>query len=81
MSLPLSIRFGRTVRILRETYGWSQEQLAMRADLNRSYLGEVERGTVVPSLSTADKLANALDVSLAGLIDQCGPVRSSHTRP
>ena len=36
--------FGAAVRHLREAQGWSQELLAEKADLNRSYLGEVERG-------------------------------------
>ena len=71
MSLPLGVRFGSAVRHLREAQGWSQEHLATRAKLNRSYLGEVERGTVMPSLGTAEKLASALEVSLARLIDKC----------
>ena len=56
------------MRDLRESRGWSQEVLAEKADLNRSYLGEVERGQVSPSLSTAKKIAGALDVSLSDLI-------------
>lgn len=63
--------FGRAVRRFREGYGWSQELLAEKADLNRSYLGEVERGQAVPSLATAAKLAGALEVSLSGLLSQC----------
>ena len=39
-----SHHFGLAVRQSREALGWSQEQLAARADLNRSYVGEVERG-------------------------------------
>ena len=42
--------FGVTIRQLREGKGWSQEALAERADLNRSYVGEVERGRVIPSI-------------------------------
>lgn len=66
-------RFGRTVRRLREDRGWSQEQLASRAELNRSYMGEIERGVVMPSLATAAKLAQALDLGLAELIARCDP--------
>ena len=43
MSATLPQRFGRVVRRTREDHCWSQEQLAGRADLNRSYLGEIER--------------------------------------
>ena len=68
MTHTLRQRFGQVVRVTREDRGWSQEQLAGRADLNRSYLGEIERGTVMPSIETAAKLAAALGVSLSSLI-------------
>ncbi|HEX3138704.1 MAG TPA: helix-turn-helix transcriptional regulator [Rhizobacter sp.] len=64
-------RFGIVVRRLREARGWSQERLAGHADLNRSYMGEIERATVMPSLATAAKLAQALEVPLSHLISQC----------
>jgi transcriptional regulator with XRE-family HTH domain len=60
--------FGTAVRYFRDQQGWSQELLAEKADLNRSYLGEVERGRVIPSLATAGKLASALGISLSGLL-------------
>jgi transcriptional regulator with XRE-family HTH domain len=63
--------FGRAVREQREARGWSQELLAERADLNRSYLGEVERGSAIPSLATAAKLASALGIPLSGLLSRC----------
>lgn len=69
----LSRRFGSAVRALREAQGWSQEQLAAQAELNRSYLGEVERGAATPSLATIDKLARALGVSGAELLRRCEP--------
>jgi transcriptional regulator with XRE-family HTH domain len=64
-------RFGKVVRELRDQRGWSQEQLAARAELNRSYMGEVERAGAMPSLATAAKLALALDVPLSRLIRWC----------
>ena len=64
-------RFGQAVRQLREARGWSQERLAGRAELNRSYMGEIERATAMPSLATAAKLAQALDVPLSQLISRC----------
>jgi transcriptional regulator with XRE-family HTH domain len=64
-------RFGVVIRRLREARGWSQEHLAGRADLNRSYMGEIERAAVMPSLATAAKLAQALEVSLSKLISHC----------
>lgn len=69
-------RFPRLVRQLRKARGWSQEQLAEQADLNRSYVGEIERGTAAPSLHTAEKLAQALDLELSALLAQCESQRS-----
>jgi len=66
--MSISISFGRIVKNLREERGISQEILADRADLNRSYVGEVERGTAMPSLSTITKLARALNLSAADLL-------------
>jgi transcriptional regulator with XRE-family HTH domain len=66
-----SERFGAVIRQLRESRGWSQEHLAGNASLNRSYMGEIERATAVPSLATAEKLALALEVALSDLISRC----------
>ena len=60
--------FGIAVRQLREQQGWSQELLAERADLNRSYVGELERGQAIPSLLTLKKLSMALNLSLANFL-------------
>ena len=65
-----SNHFGLAVRQSREAMGWSQEQLAARADLNRSYVGEVERGQVAVSLPTIGKLANALQVPQSTLVQR-----------
>ena len=59
------------IRALRESRGWSQEHLAAQASLNRSYMGEVERSAAMPTLVTAEKLAQALDVALSELISRC----------
>lgn len=64
----LNNQFGFIVRQSRESRGWSQEVLADRANLNRSYLGEVERGSAVPSLATIEKLARAFDTSMSDLV-------------
>lgn len=79
MSQELGPRFGIVVRQLRESRGWSQERLASRADLNRSYMGEVERAAVMPSLATAHKLAQALELPLSDLIQRCErPLGATH---
>ena len=68
--------FGRTVRRLREANAWSQEQLAEYAGLNRSYISEIERGTVIASIATLDKLAHAFAVSAASMLDSHAGVPS-----
>jgi transcriptional regulator with XRE-family HTH domain len=72
----VSQQFGHVVRKWREARGWSQEQLAARADLNRSYMGEIERSAAVPSLVTAAKLAHAFEVTLSQLISTCEESRT-----
>ncbi len=62
--------FGLTVRINREAHGWSQEQLAEHAELNRSYVGDLELAKAVPSLVTVEKLATAFHVSPSHLVNE-----------
>ncbi len=64
----IAVYFGRVVKQLREEARYSQEVLADRANLNRTYLGEVERGVAVPSLATINKIATALNLSPSQLI-------------
>lgn len=71
----ISDRFGRDLRRLRAQRGWSQEQLAGVAEINRSFLGEIERGESVPSLDTLAKLADALDITLAELLSGLADLR------
>jgi len=62
--------FGVGVRELRKARGWSQERLAENSNLNRSYIGEIERGSVIASLSTVEKLAAALQLTPSALLTQ-----------
>ncbi|KQP20046.1 helix-turn-helix transcriptional regulator [Pseudorhodoferax sp. Leaf267] len=68
MPTALVEHFGISVRQLREQRGWSQEQLAALSGLNRSYVGEIERGQVIVSIVTVQKLASALELDAAGLL-------------
>lgn len=61
--------FGVRVRTLRQARGLSQEQVALLAGLDRSYIGQVERGEKNVSLINIQRIANALNVSLGHLFD------------
>jgi transcriptional regulator with XRE-family HTH domain len=61
--------FGKRVREIRLKRKLSQEKLAELADLHRNYVGVLERGLQNPSLLIIVKLARALDVKPAKLID------------
>ena len=52
--------FGRTVRAFREKRGLTQAQLAEAADLSPTYLGILERGENVPTLSVILQIASGL---------------------
>jgi ribosome-binding protein aMBF1 (putative translation factor) len=68
MTTTLVKGFGIAVRQSRDALGWSQERLSEHSDLNRSYVGEVERGCVIASLVTIEKLAGALGVTPSTLV-------------
>ena len=68
LSLEIAAQFGLTLRRQRDQRRWSQERLAAAANLNRTYVGELERGEAVASLQTAQKLANALGIELSALV-------------
>ena len=59
---------GRNVRELRVARGLSQEALAGDADMKRSYLSDLERGTRNPSVRALGRLAEALGVAPADLL-------------
>ena len=61
----LKRRFGATVRRYRQRLGISQEELAWRAEMHRTYLADVERGVRNLSLSSMTRLVEAIDVSLS----------------
>ncbi len=59
---------GLNVWEIRIEKGWSQEELAFRADLHRTYISGVERGIRNPTVTVLGKIADALDVSPSVLL-------------
>ena len=70
--------FGIALRQSREAKSWSQEQLAGHSNLNRSYVGEIERGRAIASLATVEKLALALGISPSALVSRGEEVSHSN---
>ncbi len=62
-------RLGLNVQRLRRAKGWSQEELAERAGLHRTYVSGVERGIRNPTITIVEKLAITLGASLDTLAD------------
>jgi transcriptional regulator with XRE-family HTH domain len=60
--------FARNLRLHREAQGLSQEALALKAKLHRTYVGAVERGEVNVSIDNMGRLSLALGVSLPDLL-------------
>lgn len=73
MGESIERRFGRRLRELREAQGISQEDLAGRAGVHRTYVGLLERGERNVTLRTVEKLAAALQLEMAELMPRGGP--------
>lgn len=65
---PEGMKFGETLRRMRRDRKLSQDALAEKAGLAADYLGFIERGENVPTLTVLLKLARALDVDGPGLL-------------
>ena len=65
MQSPETIKsnFGNHIKKLRIERGLTQEELADRANLHSTYIGQIERGLRNPSLVNLYKVANALNIN------------------
>jgi ribosome-binding protein aMBF1 (putative translation factor) len=62
-------RFGQRVRDLRKEQGYSQESFAAVCELDRTYIGGIERGERNVALENIEKIAVQLGISLAELME------------
>jgi transcriptional regulator with XRE-family HTH domain len=60
---------GARVRECREKRQWTQEDLAERAELDRSYIAGIEAGLRNPSIKAVAKIASGLNLTLAELLE------------
>ncbi len=70
MNKKLSAKFGEVIRELRNERNLSQEELAGRADVHRTYIGMIERGEKNITIENIQKLAKALNVSLKSIFEK-----------
>lgn len=65
---PVLVAFGEAVRAARASAGISQEELAHRSGIDRSYLGAIERGEQNAGLLHLARIADALGIKLGALV-------------
>lgn len=65
------IKFGKRVKFYRNQGNMSQEQLAFKAGLHRTYIGMIERAEKNITLINIEKIANALGVKINDLFNDC----------
>jgi transcriptional regulator with XRE-family HTH domain len=66
------VALGQAIREVRRSKGISQEKLALLSEVDRSYVGRIERGDNNVAILTLSRLADALDLSLAKLLQRAG---------
>lgn len=68
MKEPILVQFGQQVRKSRLKQGLSQEELAEKAGVHRTYIGMIERAEKNITLLNIEKLAKALNMSIIDLL-------------
>ncbi len=63
------VQFGDRVSIFRHKRDLTQEELAEKVGVDRSYMGFIERGERNPTLDKIDKIARALGISIRKLFE------------
>ena len=71
------VHVGERIRYFRNLRGWSQETLALQAEINPAFLWHLEPGLKSPTIKTLEKIVRALDISLAELFADPQPVNNA----
>lgn len=67
--MNINVLFGNRIKEERLKHNLSQEKLALKADVDRTYVNDIERGTRNVSLAIAYKLSKALNIPLSNLLE------------
>ncbi len=65
--MDINKQLGMRIKYLRSLRKWSQEDLALEAEINKNYLSDLERGSRNPTLKVLEKIASSLDITLEEL--------------
>ena len=65
--MDINKQLGMRIRYLRSLKKWSQEDLALEANINKNYLSDLERGTRNPTVVIVEKIARAFGITLSEL--------------
>lgn len=68
--MKLQRKFGLILKKIRKEKGFSQESLANNADIDRTYVSDIEKGERNISLKIIEKLCNTLQISLSEFFNQ-----------
>lgn len=70
-----AVRFGQILQRERKALGWTQTKLAQRAGMNAQYLGVIEKGGNIPTLSTILEVCEVLGADAAAIIRELAEAR------
>lgn len=65
----ISQKIGKRIAELRKEKGLTQEKLAIKINMDRTFVGYLEKGNRSPSVETANKIARALGVKIGDIFD------------
>ena len=74
------VQVAGAIRMLRQRHGMSQRQLALRMNVPRTYVSKIENEKAIPTLSSLERLAEALEVTVYDLLRLCAPSREDDIR-
>lgn len=69
---PVLVALGQAISSVRKSQGVSQEELAHRSEIDRSYMSAIERGTQNPGVMMVVKIAKAMGVPVSELFVKAG---------
>ena len=69
---PVLVALGQAIASFRKSQGVSQEELAYRSEIDRSYMSAIERGTQNPGVMMLVKIAKAVGVPVSELFSRAG---------